>query len=121
MIQRYILIPIRVFTCIKLFLEPLFVFQDVSQQIWATLYDYPSLKSCEGLLQYINDCVQLAWGLANQFPPYTIEYDVRTFRKDLHVRFHKADANSDVIKTYLWPALLDTSTGVCVHKGVVIT
>ena len=91
------------------------------QQIWATLYDYPSLKNCEGLLQYVKDCVRLAWGLSNQVPPYVIDYETRTYRKDYHVRFHVADPECDTIKTYLWPALLEGPGGPCVQKGVVIT
>lgn len=41
-------------------------FQDVCNQIWATLYDYPCLQSCDGLVKYIKDCVRLAWSLVNQ-------------------------------------------------------
>jgi len=40
--------------------------QEVCCQIWATLYDYPCLKSCPGLVQYVKDAVRLAWGLVNQ-------------------------------------------------------
>ncbi|XP_047468775.1 uncharacterized protein LOC125024996 [Penaeus chinensis] len=94
---------------------------EVCQQIWATLYDYPALKSCEGLLQYIKDCVRLAWGLSNQTPAFMIDYETRVFRKEYHVRFHTADPESDAIKTYLWPALLEGPGGTCVQKGVVIT
>ena len=41
-------------------------FQEVCTQIWATLYDYPGLKSCDGLIKYIKECVRTAWGLTNQ-------------------------------------------------------
>ncbi|CAL4082796.1 unnamed protein product [Meganyctiphanes norvegica] len=94
---------------------------EVCQQIYATLYDYPTLKACEGLLQYIKDCVRLAWGLSNQSPPFVIDYETRTFRKEQHVRFHMADPEKDSIKTYLWPALLEGPGGPTVQKGVVIT
>lgn len=40
--------------------------QDVCSQIWATLYDYPCLQSCEGLVKYIKNSVRLAWSLVNQ-------------------------------------------------------
>lgn len=40
--------------------------QEVSSQLWATLYDYPCLKTCAGLHQYICDAVRLAWALVNQ-------------------------------------------------------
>ncbi|GFQ70964.1 MIEAP domain-containing protein [Trichonephila clavata] len=95
--------------------------EEVLSQIWATLYDYPSLKTCEGLKHYVKDCVRLAWSLSNQYPPFVIEYEGRVFRKDLHVRFHSSNQESDHIKTYLWPTLLEGRNGPCVHKGVVIT
>lgn len=40
--------------------------KEVSSQLWATLYDYPCLKTCAGLHQYICDAVRLAWALVNQ-------------------------------------------------------
>ncbi|XP_013783676.1 uncharacterized protein LOC106467845 isoform X2 [Limulus polyphemus] len=95
--------------------------EDVCSQIWATLYDYPSLKTCEGLLLYIRDCVRLAWGLTNQSPPYVISFETRTFNRNIHVRFHSSNQDSQEIKTYLWPTLLEGQNGPCVYKGVVIT
>ncbi|KAG8320280.1 hypothetical protein J6590_072342 [Homalodisca vitripennis] len=56
-----------------------------------------------------------------QSPSYVLEYEQRVFRRDLHVRFHSADSDSDHIRTYLWPALLQGPGGQCVHKAVVIT
>ncbi|PNF28209.1 hypothetical protein B7P43_G07553 [Cryptotermes secundus] len=95
--------------------------EDVCCQIWATLYDYPCLKSCPGLVQYVKDAVRLAWGLVNQSPPFILEYEQRTLRRDVHVRFHSSNPESDQIRTYLWPALLEGAGGPCVHKAVVIT
>ncbi|RZF43272.1 hypothetical protein LSTR_LSTR001533 [Laodelphax striatellus] len=95
--------------------------EEVSSQLWATLYDYPCLKMCPGLLQYIRDSVRLAWALANQTPAYVLEYEQRVFRRELHVRFHTSKSDSDQIRTYLWPALLEGPGGACVHKAVVIT
>jgi len=96
--------------------------QEVCNQIWATLYDYPSLKHCDGLRNYAKDCVRLAWSMSTQNPPLVIEYETRTFRSDMHVRFHSSDQDSTQVKTYLWPALLEGhSQGSCIHRGVVIT
>ncbi|XP_046382270.1 uncharacterized protein LOC124153215 [Ischnura elegans] len=96
--------------------------EEVCSQIWATLYDYPCLKSCDGLVQYVKSAVRLAWNLINQSPPYVLEYEHRSFRKDMHIRFHSSDQNSDRIRCYLWPALLEGgANGPCVHKAVVIT
>ncbi|XP_063228610.1 uncharacterized protein LOC134534250 [Bacillus rossius redtenbacheri] len=94
---------------------------DVCSQIWATLYDYPCLKECAGLVQYVRNAVRLAWGLINQSPPHILEYEQRMFRKDVHVRFHTSNPESEQIRTYLWPALLEGTGGPCLHKAVVIT
>ena len=90
-------------------------------QVWVTLYDYPGLKTCSGLKAYIEDCVRVSWGLTVQLPGYHIKYDTKTFDEKLFTRFHAADGSSDVIKTVLWPALLEGENGPCVHKGVVQT
>ncbi|XP_065210500.1 uncharacterized protein LOC135838697 [Planococcus citri] len=95
--------------------------EEVSTQLWATLYDYPCLKSCTGLLQYIKDSVRLAWALSNQTPCYVLEYEQRIYRQDVHVRFHTSKNDNDQIRTYLWPALLEGHGGACVHKAVVLT
>nr|CAD7396099.1 unnamed protein product [Timema poppensis] len=91
---------------------------EVCSQIWATLYDYPCLKDCPGLVQYVRNAVRLSWGLVNQSPPFILEYEQRVFRKDVHVRFHTSDPESDQIRTYLWPALSEGCGGPCVHKAV---
>ena len=43
-----------------------FDIQEVCSQIWATLYDYPCLKTCDGIIKYVKECVRVAWGLVNQ-------------------------------------------------------
>ncbi|XP_073970957.1 uncharacterized protein isoform X2 [Rhodnius prolixus] len=95
--------------------------EEVSSQLWATLYDYPCLKSCMGLQQYIKDSVRLAWALVNQGAGYCLEYEERIFRRELHVRLHSADTECNTIRTYLWPALLESPGGNCVYKAVVLT
>ena len=89
--------------------------------MWVTLYDYPGLKTCPGLKTYIDDCVRVSWGLTVQLPSYVIKYDSKTFDPKLFSRFHSADESSDVIKTVLWPALLEGENGPCAQKGVVQT
>lgn len=95
--------------------------EDVCSQIWATLYDYPCLQSCEGLVKYIKDSVRLAWSLVNQSPAFHLEYESRKFNAEHHIRFHTSNPNEDVIKTYLWPALVEGHNGPYLHKAVVIT
>ncbi|XP_076439683.1 uncharacterized protein LOC143279514 isoform X2 [Babylonia areolata] len=93
---------------------------EVCQQIYATLYDYPCLKACPGLLQYVTHCVRVAWGLSVQRCPYAISYEAASFQEGLHARFHTSDPSSTEVRSYLWPALLD-SQGACVSRAVVIT
>ncbi|OXA57094.1 Mitochondria-eating protein [Folsomia candida] len=95
--------------------------EHVASQLWTTLYDYPCLRKCEGLLKYITKCVNTAWRLSNMTPPCILDYETRAFSRTTHVRFHSSDQSSEIIKTYLWPALIEGGNGICIHKGVVIT
>ncbi|CAF4428374.1 unnamed protein product, partial [Adineta steineri] len=70
---------------------------EVENQLWATLYDYPALRSCNELLKYITSACRTAWGLANQTPPYYIEFQTAKFDKQIHERFHTSDNESDTI------------------------
>lgn len=56
-----------------------------------------------------------------QSPAYVLEYEQRLFRRDVHVRFHSSNPESEDVRTYLWPALLEGPGGPCVHKAVVVT
>ncbi|KAL5020864.1 hypothetical protein ScPMuIL_000019 [Solemya velum] len=94
---------------------------EVCTQIYATLYDYPSLKQCEGLQQYVSDCVRIAWGLTVQSPSFVILYDSRVFHPQLHTRFHTSNPDSEQIMNFLWPALLEGPNGRCVQKAMVVT
>jgi len=94
---------------------------EVENQLWATLYDYPALKSCNELLKYINSACRTAWGLVNQTPPYYIEFQTIKYDKQIHERFHTSDNESETIIEYIWPCLIDGRDRTCVAKGVVIT
>lgn len=97
------------------------IVQEVSQQVYATLYDYPRLKQCQRLQHYIKDCVRLAWALSVQTPPLMMDYDAKLFKEDAHTRFHSSNPESNLVKSMLWPGLLEGQNGPCVAKGVVIT
>lgn len=56
-----------------------------------------------------------------QTPSFVLEYEQRSFKRDLHVRYHSSDLESNQVRTYLWPALLEGQGGPCVHKAVVLT
>lgn len=56
-----------------------------------------------------------------QSPAFHLEYESRKFNAEHHIRFHTSNPNDDVIKTYLWPALVEGHNGPYLHKAVVIT
>lgn len=63
----------------------------------------------------------MCWCLVNQAPPYTLDMDFATgtIQLNRHTRHHTSDRKSDIIKSFLWPALMDKD--ICVHKAIVIT
>ena len=99
----------------------LFLLQEVCEQVWTTLYDYPGLRQCGSLRAYIEQAVRVAWALSVQTPAYTLRYDCQTFLNDSHERFHSSDPESTQISHILWPALVEGSSGPVVYKAVVIT
>ncbi|CAF0949814.1 unnamed protein product [Adineta ricciae] len=97
------------------------IISEVENQLWNTLYDYPRLKTCHELLKYIHAACRTAWGLVNQTPPYSIEFQTTKYDKSLHERFHTSDKESETIIEYIWPCLIDGRDRTCVAKGVVLT
>jgi len=95
--------------------------QEVHEQVFRTLYEYPQLGGCVGLLRYISDTVRLAWALNVQNPPFLLDFDKRTFSSDQHSRFFTSDSDSSVIKSHVWPGLREGENGPIVCKGIVIT
>jgi hypothetical protein len=69
----------------------------------------------------MNNCIQAAWGLSVQRPPFVIVYDSRVFNNEIHVRGENSDIQSVMIRNFLWPALIQANNGPCVHKGIVET
>ena len=47
-------------TIFKFFKKTILV-QEVENQLWTTLYDYPSLKACNELLKYMNLACRTAY------------------------------------------------------------
>ena len=42
------------------------ILQEVLNQICATLFDYPCLRDCTALRSYIDNCVNISWGLSSR-------------------------------------------------------
>ena len=69
----------------------------------------------------LNCIIFYRWGLVNQTPPYSIEFQIIKYDRQIHERFHTSDNESDTIIEYIWPCLIDGLDRICVAKGVVIT
>ena len=83
----------------------------------------PYAKVCElePFLGYLKECARLAWDLCVQTPPMTINFSLTEFIPDMHWRFFDSDKSSDKILAYLWPTLLQDSSGVILFRGCVLT
>lgn len=113
-----------------------------NSQVLSTLHEYPCLEACIPLIHYISDCVRLAWKMTNQTVPYYLDTDftlgqllllislfevfVSTLifipgllQPDKHERYPISEKRSDIIRAFLWPALMQN--GRCIQKAVVAT
>lgn len=63
----------------------------------------------------------MAWKLSVQQPPCRLEFDSKAFNANKHTRFHTSNGDSDQIKAIIWPTLIETKTGMCLCKGIVVT
>uniref|UniRef100_A0A1B0GGG9 Mitochondria-eating protein n=1 Tax=Glossina morsitans morsitans TaxID=37546 RepID=A0A1B0GGG9_GLOMM len=93
----------------------------VFNQVLSTLHEYPCLDSCPPLTHYVSNCVRLAWKMVNQKVPYYLDTDFNLgfLRPEKHDRHLQSDRRSDLIKAFLWPALMQSNR--CVFKAIVAT
>lgn len=70
---------------------------------------------------FLHECCHLAWDLVVQTPSMVINITEKEFIPELHTRFYTAKKNSSAIMWYLWPTLMQSSSGGVLFKGVVIT
>ncbi|KAL9893174.1 uncharacterized protein LOC119640886 [Glossina fuscipes] len=93
----------------------------VFNQVLSTLHEYPCLDSCPPLTHYVSNCVRLAWKMVNQKVPYylDIDFNLGFLRPEKHDRHLQSDRRSDLIKAFLWPALMQNNR--CVFKAIVAT
>ncbi|XP_053698440.1 uncharacterized protein LOC128745398 [Sabethes cyaneus] len=95
--------------------------RQVANQVLSTLHEYPCLETCVPLIHYISDCVRLAWKMTNQIIPYYLDTDftLGLLQPEKHERYPISEKRSDIIRAFLWPALMQN--GRCVYKAVVAT
>uniref|UniRef100_A0A034W3A6 Mitochondria-eating protein n=1 Tax=Bactrocera dorsalis TaxID=27457 RepID=A0A034W3A6_BACDO len=95
--------------------------RSVFNQVLSTLHEYPCLESCPPLTHFVSACVRLAWRMINQKSPYYLDTDFNLgfLRPEKHERHSQSDRRSDLIKAFLWPALMQNNH--CVFKAIVAT
>ncbi|XP_067619757.1 uncharacterized protein [Eurosta solidaginis] len=95
--------------------------RSVFNQVLSTLHEYPCLHSCPALTHFVSTCVRLAWRMVNQKSPYYLDSDFNLgfLRPEKHERHLQSDRRSDLIKAFIWPALMQNNR--CVFKAIVAT
>ncbi|XP_045539954.1 uncharacterized protein LOC106713983 [Papilio machaon] len=93
----------------------------VINQVVSTLREYPCLQSCGALHALAAACCRAAWPLCLHAPPLRIDTDFTPVVMNLerHVRLSISSQRSDLIKSFVWPALMDGNR--CVFRAVVLT
>ncbi|CAO1426453.1 unnamed protein product [Diamesa hyperborea] len=96
--------------------------RQVANQVLSTLHEYPCLSiSFVPLKNYITDCVRLAWKMSNETCPYYLDMDftMGKIRLEKQERYQTSDMRSDLIRSFVWPALIQN--GLHVQKAIVMT
>ncbi|XP_072936278.1 uncharacterized protein [Epargyreus clarus] len=96
----------------------------VINQVVSTLREYPCLATCGALHALVAAACRAAWALSLHSPPLRIDTDFTpvVMNPDKHVRYSLNDSRerrSDLIKSFVWPALLDGNR--CVFRAIVLT
>ncbi|XP_050681831.1 uncharacterized protein LOC126977171 [Leptidea sinapis] len=94
----------------------------VINQITKTLSEYRSLSTCGALHALVASACRAAWPLSLHSPPLRIDTDFTpvVMNPDKHSRYNESsDRRSDLIKSFVWPALMDGNR--CVFRAVVLT
>ncbi|XP_033632720.1 uncharacterized protein LOC117294432 isoform X2 [Asterias rubens] len=94
---------------------------DVLDQVYDLSEDNATLEGSTPLKKFVTSCVSIAWKLSIQSSPYVIDFELRSFDPSVHQRTSSSSRRSPKIKEHLWPALLESSKGMVVYKGVVVT
>ncbi|XP_048486523.1 uncharacterized protein LOC105383866 [Plutella xylostella] len=97
----------------------------VVNQVLNTLREYPCLGACAPLHALVAASCRAAWMVSLHSPPLRIDTDFTpvVMNPEKHVRFSAGsdarDRRSDLIKSFVWPALMDGPR--CVFRAVVLT
>ena len=101
--------------------------KDVTTQIWETLYDFPSLKTCTRFNRFILDCVEVIWdivaGMDGRMPRLKLDYECSGggFDPTRHTRSGDSNLNFSTLKYCVWPGLINCRDNEYVVKAIMCT
>ncbi|CAG9819262.1 unnamed protein product [Phaedon cochleariae] len=86
------------------------------------LKEYGCLGGCQALRKFAGEAARVAWALGCRMPAYELDTDFQTptrLQPEKHQRHHSSSRNSDIVRSFLWPALLLHTNYV--YKAIVVT
>ncbi|NP_001360757.1 Mitochondria-eating protein [Caenorhabditis elegans] len=95
--------------------------EDLCQQVFKKLDEYPGVEECLTIHQYIQKCISISWDI--QCCPerkLKLEYDGAEFEPSRHSRGAYSGTTNQVVN-FIWPALIDTSDNRVLLKAIVLT
>ena len=81
---------------------------------------YAEVKGLQPFVDYMKECVRVAWALCIQTPHMTINCSEMVYKREHHKRFYNADKSRKDILMYMWPILTQFNGPVLV-QGIVLT
>lgn len=65
--------------------------------------------------------LKLSWSILIQSPKLYLNYSETRYDTDIHRRFYSSDHESEDIKFFIWPSLIEVGTLQTLCKGIVVT
>ena len=81
---------------------------------------YAEVKGLQPFVDYVEECVKVAWALCIQTPHMTIDCREVVYGREHHKRFYNADKSRTDVVMYMWPVLRQFNGPVLV-RGIVLT
>ena len=83
--------------------------------------EYFSASSARIIRDFARNSLELSWSILIQSPKLYLSYNGRLYDPDTHRRFYSSDHDSEKIKYFIWPSLVETGTLRTLCKGIVVT
>uniref|UniRef100_A0A8R1HNN0 Mitochondria-eating protein n=1 Tax=Caenorhabditis japonica TaxID=281687 RepID=A0A8R1HNN0_CAEJA len=95
--------------------------EELSQEVFKKLTDYPGVDECITVHQFIQKCLQISFEI--QCCPdqkLKLEYDGTEFEPARHSRGAYSGTTNHIVN-FIWPALIDTAHNRVLLKAIVLT